>query len=669
MAKKQKQPTQPPRQAQRPVQKSEPTTKKQAAIDQADGVGLSQYWPILGLLAATFAILSPMLGFDFVNWDDFVNIHDNESLRAFDGASIKRIFTDSVIGGYNPLTILTFAIEKHLFGLESAKIFHLDNLLLHLGVVFFVYRLSIELGLKVWYALAVAALFALHPMRIESVAWVTERKDVLYAFFFFGVLLQYTRYIKEDKAKPWRVAVMAVLAVLALLSKIQAVTLPLSMLCIDLILRREISIKLILEKWLFWALSLSVGLLGVYFLRNANTIVDADADVFSQGQRLLIGFSTLGTYLIKSVFPWAMSPLYPYPSKMLWYHFASPLVVLALGVWVYWAWKQGKTNTVAGLLFFLFNVMFVLQFVGAGQGYWADRFTYVAYFGLFFAGVAAISHIVETKPDLKMPLHVVLCVFTLVMAGLAYKQNFVWQDPVSLWTKAISYEPKTALPWTNRGQHYRDEANKLTDPKLVNQKREFYKLAEKDYLEALRLRPQAGTFNSVAKLYFDQQQPDKAIEYYEQAIKKDPKMSEAWVNLGAAYGMKSNYDEAKRCLTEGIKLDPENQNGYLNRGLMRFMTQDFEGAIQDDTKYLSLNPYRHEMNYEIAVCHSALKRYDQAIPFFNKAIAGKPELGVAYLERAKANFMLGNKATIAADVANAKKYGVAPGQIPGELLQ
>ena len=143
--------------------------------------------PLIFALLATAIVFIPSLMNDFVTWDDDVNILKNPNLQVFDWHSIKGIFTETVIGNYNPLAILSLAIEKAIFGL-NATVIHINNLLLHLACVFFVYKISIQLKLSPIAAGVVAILFGIHPMRVESVAWVTERKDVLFGVFYFSAI-------------------------------------------------------------------------------------------------------------------------------------------------------------------------------------------------------------------------------------------------------------------------------------------------------------------------------------------------------------------------------------------------------------------------------------------------------------------------------------------------
>src|SRR5258705_8619224 len=185
------------------------------------------------ILLITSIVLSPVLKNDFVNsWDDGMNIRDNQLTSKFDFPAIKNIFTTPVEHSYIPLVITSFAWERSKAGLHP-WLFHFDNLLLHLVCITLVYYLIWLLTKKFWMSAFIALLFGIHPMHVESVAWVTERKDVLYGMFYLGSLICYVKMIQPGKRKIILYFLSLGLFILSLLSKIQAVSLPLAMFAAD----------------------------------------------------------------------------------------------------------------------------------------------------------------------------------------------------------------------------------------------------------------------------------------------------------------------------------------------------------------------------------------------------------------------------------------------------
>lgn len=205
------------------------------------------------ILLITAIVFLPSLSLKFVNWDDPQNILENETLKIFayqwDWKAVKAIFSTDVIGNYNPLPIFTFAIEKYFFAPDPVLnpfIFHFNNLWMHLICTLLVYIIFIQLEIGLIPSAIAALLFGIHPMRVESVAWITERKDVLYSMFFLGALSSYISFLKTTAGKTkWYLLTIA-LSILALFSKVQAVTLPLTMVAVDFYMnRRWLSIKIL----------------------------------------------------------------------------------------------------------------------------------------------------------------------------------------------------------------------------------------------------------------------------------------------------------------------------------------------------------------------------------------------------------------------------------------
>ena len=218
----------------------------------------------IAILALTFIAFLPSLKNDFIStWDDDQFVTANLLIRQLSYTSLKAMFSTPVIGAYVPIPLLSFAIEYHFFGLAPPP-YHISNLLLHLGctiLVFYFFRL---LKLNNLYAALGALVFGIHPMHVESVAWITERKDLLYGLFYLCSMIFYLLYIQKQNRR-WRLISLSILFfILSLFSKIQAVVLPVSLLLIDYYLKRHFTFKVVLEKIPFFILSLLFGIAGVF---------------------------------------------------------------------------------------------------------------------------------------------------------------------------------------------------------------------------------------------------------------------------------------------------------------------------------------------------------------------------------------------------------------------
>ncbi len=640
-------------QASRPKQQQVSTKQRPDSVGAATQSGLK--WVLIAV-AITFALYIPSLSNGYVNWDDDPNITENPNLETLHKGTLANIFhpiKGHVIGNYNPLPIASFALEKYLTGSLNPRTTHWGNLLLHLGCVALAFFLLRRMGIGVKGAFVGALLFGIHPMRVESVAWATERKDVLFGFFFFAALIYYTSWIKAGTGKTKYYILMLVMALLSLFSKVQAVALPLAMLCLDYWFKRPLNFQRILEKAPFWLLSLAFGLINVYTL-SLNKSLD-DTTQYNILQRIAIGLYSFCVYLYKLVLPYPMSPMYPYPKTIPVYIYLAPILFAAFWYGIWRLYKADKRAWVFGAVFFLFNVMFVLQIVGAGQGYLADRFTYIPYFG-FFAALAWYVDERLRQISTNGALYALGAGFFLMCAVMTVKQIGIWQNGETLWSHVMKFERRTiALPYGNRAHYYRSQGQ--------------YEKSLADYNEALSISPdKAEYYNSRGKTYFDMamsgKYKNKEAEYIAAALQdytkgisfdknSDKNKAELRINRGAAYGASNRLPEAFADFAEGEKLDPTNKNLYLNRSLAYFNNQQFELAAQDHTKYLEIDPFNANLLYERGMCWRILNKPQEAIGSLTKAIELKPDFGLAYLERARAYHMAGNSALAKADAQKA----------------
>ena len=301
------------------------------------------------------------------------------------------------------------------------------------------------MGLGSFGSAFLALLFAVHPMRVESVAWITERKDVLFGAFYFAALQQYIKGLKKGMTIGTHIKVF-ILFVLSLFSKVQAVLLPVSMVLVDYFYSKEkkITLKSFINKTPYFLASLAIG------YKNLTTL-GAQGSVGEQAytgiSRVFIGSYSLVVYYVKALVPYKLSPLYPYPSSLDWTFYASIIVFLLTAGVLLWAYMRKKKVLFFGLGFFIANVFLLLQILGAGQGFLADRFTYVPYFGLFFILGWYLNHFIKTKPNLKLPLLIGCGLLCLVYSYMTFNQNKVWKNSDTLWTHVLKYYQKSTLPW------------------------------------------------------------------------------------------------------------------------------------------------------------------------------------------------------------------------------
>lgn len=592
---------------------------------------------IVYILLATFIVFFPSLKNDYVNWDDDRNVFENNDIKELNAKSIKTIFTTDVIGNYNPLPIFTFAVEHHFFGMNP-KVMHTTNLILHLFCTAMVYLIFRRLGLSILFAFIGGLLFGIHPLRVESVAWITERKDVLYASFFLPALWLYIKNLDEYKFS--RSVWIFILFAIGLFAKIQMVALPLSFIAVDYYKSGELNLKMFTGKWLYFIAAFAFGLLGIHFLQTEGSL-DGQVD-YGLIQRLFIGSYSFIVYLIKWLVPYRMLPLYPYDPKLSPMHYVSMPIAIAIGIAAIYAFKKGYKALVFGFFFFFFNIVFLLQILGAGQGYLADRFTYIAYFGLFFIFCYYLQEWYTNNQSQQTLVMSSLGIYLLFFAYLSFKQCHYWQNSDTLWSREIEFYDNTPLPYNNRANYYRDKGQ--------------LELALKDYNRAIELKAGHSTYNSRARLFFNKNEDARAIEDYNKAISLMPK-AEYYVNRGAAYAKLGQMDKALEDLNKGLEIDPNWKVGYLNRSILWNNAGKFDLALKDIDAYLRLEPKNAELWYEGGRCLRAMNNPNKAIEYYSNAIRINPKFGLFYLERGRTYQTLGNAAAANADLSTARQMG------------
>jgi tetratricopeptide (TPR) repeat protein len=600
---------------------------------------------VAAILLITCIVFSPSLGNDFVNsWDDGLNIRDNHLTAKFDFITVKSIFTASVGQSYIPLVITSFAWERSKAGLHP-WLYHFDNLLLHLVCIVLVYYLIRILTKKFWMPAFIALLFGIHPMHVESVVWITERKDVLYGMFYLGSLICYVKMIQSGKKKILFYFFSLGLFVLSLLSKIQAVSLPLAMFAIDYLLKRKFNFKLIAEKLPFLVLSIAIGVAGILLLSSGDSL-DFN-EKYSMLNRIFLGFFAYCVYIVKSIVPYELSALYSYPKAingaLPWLYYASVIPVIAILVFVIMRFRKSG-EVIFGILFFTVNIFFLLQILGAGKAFMADRFSYISYLGLFFIFGDTLCK--KMKSKFLQTVTITLSVIVLVtFCSVSYARCSVWRNSETLWTDVIKKYPEEATPYNNRGIYYRETGHN--------------DLAFADYSKVISINP--GYFIayvSRGNIYFDNKQYDLALDDYNKADAGGIKSEHLFANRGAVLSMKGEYQKALDDFEHSLKINPYHPNAFKSRAICYMYMKKFDMALDDFKKYLQLAPGDDDTFNSIAVCYQYIDQADESLIWFGKAISIKP-LGAYFYNRSISYMKKGDKSNAMKDAMEAKRLGAA----------
>ena len=600
---------------------------------------IKNLWFKGGLFIAVliFAFYFQTIKFDFVNWDDQVNVYENESVMNFD---VKGIFSEHVIGNYNPLSNLSLAIEYQIVG-DKPGVYHLNNVLLHIICSLLVFLLVKRLGMSFFVSLLTALLFGIHPMRVESVAWITERKDVLFGTFYLMSLLLYISYHKTKKIGFYVISLF--IFTLSLLSKIQAVTLPFSLLLIDYWFQRKLTFKSVFEKMPFFILSLVTGVVGIYFLRKQGSLdLGITMPVF---QRLFIGSYSFVVYVVKSVFPYQLSAVYTFPAELSILYYISMLPAIAIVLVSIFTFNTKKFFTF-GILFFTLNIVFMLQVVGAGQGFLADRFTYIPYIGLFLIFAVLVENLLERINNQKVFIYSILGIYMVLISIQTNNQIKIWKNNETLWTDVIKKQPTNDLAYNNLAHFYveNDQAEKA----LLN------------YNTAIELQPQkAQPYNNRGKIYFDRGEFDIALQDYDKSLSIDPGFADALANRGAVYGAKKQYENAIIDLSKVMEIDPKNTDVISNRGFIYYQLKEFEKAIADCQLYLQYKPDDAEVVNITGLSYAGINDFDAAIHEYDRAIQIAPTNALFYLNRSFAFNSKGDKTKALREALQVQKLGLA----------
>jgi tetratricopeptide (TPR) repeat protein len=579
----------------------------------------------IAILALTFIAFLPSLKNDFIStWDDDQFVTVNLLIRQLSFSSIKAMFSTPVIGAYVPIPLLSFAIEYHFFGLDPLP-YHISNLLLHLGctiLVFYFFRL---LKFNNLYSALGALVFGIHPMHVESVAWITERKDLLYGLFYLCSMIFYILYIQKQKRR-WRLISLSILFfILSLFSKIQAVVLPVSLLLIDYYLKRPFTFRLVFEKIPFFILSLLFGIAGVFILRKLGAIQIGQN--YSFFQRIFFGLYALGSYFFKFFASVHLSAFYPVPAspKQSWMlYFINPAFLLLIAILVYISARHTRA-IVFGILFFFFNVLFLLQIVGAGTTYLSDHYSYISYIGLLFIFAWGIREIVNKKKINRTILISALSIILIFFMTLTFNRCKIWANGLTLWTDVIEKYPGEApIAYYNRGVEY----FKIKQPDK----------ALDDYTSAIGIYPKyQEAYYDRAVVYTTLGQWDKAIADYSMTIEINPAYDSAYSNRGVLYAYLGQWDNAINDCSTAIRINPNCESAYSNRGNVYGNLKQWDKAIADYTSAIDIDPNYKEAYYNRSNAYAHLGQWDKGIADCSRALEIDPgykeacyNLGLAY---------------------------------------
>jgi len=539
----------------------------------------------------TFAIFWPVVEHDFVNFDDRLYVTENPVVQqglTMDGAVWA--FQTNHASNWHPVVWLSHMMDCSFFGLFPGG-HHLTNLLLHVLNTVLLFLLLRRMTGAVWRSAMVAALFGWHPLHVESVAWVAERKDVLSTLFWILTVWAYARYVETPK--PRRYALTLLLFALGLMTKPMLVTLPFVLLLLDfwplgrLRMKLETGLdpelpikntaqtwrKLLWEKWPLFALSVVSAAVTIWAQHSGGAIKSLDATPLAV--RLVNATAAYGAYLWKMVWPADLAVLYPMPAAPPFPAAVCSLAVLAaVSFWAVHLRRQ-RPALITGWLWFLGTLVPVIGLVQVGAQAWADRYTYVPLIGVFIMLAWGLG---DWKPAWPMagPLKLTLAGAALVACAFVTSHQLrYWQDGATLFEHAVRATEHNYIAHNNFGTA------------LSSQGRSAEAMTQ--FREALRLNPDyAKAHFNLATDLANAGETAEALVHLREVVRLTPRAAEAHNNLGVMLAKQGQYDEAMAQFATAIKFNPEYLNAYLNEAAAYAQLGRFQEAVTKSQEALQL---------------------------------------------------------------------------------
>jgi protein O-mannosyl-transferase len=566
------------------TQKPVSTVKNKTAVKKKDH-RIFIYAILIAVL--TFLVFSNSLRNDFVkNFDDILYFSSADNAKALNANDIADIFTTNVAGIYHPLTILSLAVERNLFG-PNAMHFHFFNLLIHVINVLLVFWFIYLLTKKIEISVIVALFFGIHPMHVESVAWISERKDVLYTLFFLASLITYLKYLK-DETKYKYLIYSIILFLLSLLSKSAAVCLAPLIVLIDYYQKRKFNSKVVLEKIPFFLLALLFGIISLMSQKSAGamgSINNLHPD-YSFIDRILMFCYSIMFYIGKAILPLNLSAIHYYPDKSsgalpILYYLAP--IGIALIIFLIAKLNKFRKDLVFGFLFYLITIFLVLQFIPVGYALVSERYSYVPYIGLlfilgkFFCDFADNKFSNYSKPR-KNYIVLIIAFFAVMFLYLTYERNNVWKNDVTLFSDVIEKNTEAGHAYWARGNGKYDKKD--------------YNGALSDFNEAITNHYRfADVYNSRGKCYYEMDSIEAALSDYSMALKTDSSLALAYYNRGHTKQVLQDYLGSIIDFKKAIENDVQNPGLVYNEmSYSQYQIKDFQNALASTNKAIELDP-------------------------------------------------------------------------------
>jgi protein O-mannosyl-transferase len=571
----------------------------------------------LCLILLTVIVYWPVLNHQFINYDDPAYVTENHHVRmGLTYESIRWAFTTTLMGNWNPITWLSHMLDYQIYGLNP-KGHHLTNLVFHVLSVLLLFTLLTKLTGALWRSALVAAIFALHPLRIESVAWVSERKDVLSTFFFMLTLSAYVYYVKKPTGKSYFAVIL--LFILGLMSKPMLVTLPFVLLLLDAWPLQRLNlagwplspppanqqdrpagpipsnVRVFLDKVPLLILAAAFSALAIYAQRIEKAVLSVPEHSFYG--RISNALLSYVNYLSKTFWPKDLAVLYPLPESVPPVQAMVSLAFLAGITFLFLRLRRHHPHLLVGWLWFVGTLMPVIGLVQVGLQAMADRYTYIPSVGIYILVVWAVAEIAGKWRCHALPAGLAGAIVVSSLSISTRLQLPHWQDSIALFTHAIRVTNNNYIAHTNLGDAL-DKQGRHRD-------------AIFHYAEALRIKPrEAFLYYKMACALDTLGRTDIAFQYYGKSLQIDPSNPHVHNNFGIALIRYGRAHDAKKHFLEALRLNPDLGDAHYNLGLALASEGEREEAILHYYEALRLNPWDSEirMTLQDALAETAKHR-------------------------------------------------------------
>ncbi len=565
------------------------------------------------LLMAVCIAYFKVLHAPFSTWDDNNYVLRNADIHGLGWDNVSGWFSRFYVGNYHPLTMLSFAID-YTIGKQDPRIYHFTNLALHVFNTIILYLLVIKIQKNSIVALFTSLFFALHPSQSESVSWISERKTVLCAFFYFLALLQYASYVA--KPLPRKLFVIFLLGIAAMLSKAVAVALPFSLIAMHIWMNENFKIK---KLWQVIIPLLLIGtVIGIVAIKaqSAGQFLNLHPK-YNWWDIILLAAYAYVQYIVHLIIPVHLSVMYPYPDSIGLIQYLNLLIAAGIIALATIAWRKHWYILCAGILFYTANIVLLLQFVQFGDYLMADRYLYIAGIGIVFPMV--YYPVTWLQKAGKQIIAVASCTcITIILSIATFLRNDIWMSELNFFNAILDAFPNSAVAQYSVGALYLTtgnfpEAEIHINQALILDPRNYVAWYDKGIIclrqgkvnesldafnKCLAINSYPDAYFSRALLYMGTDRPALALPDAEKTLETQPSNARAWYIKAYCLEQQGNTGFAIECYSKAITYENNEPLFYIRRGLSYTKINQNQSALDDLNKAIRLDPANGEAWYD-----------------------------------------------------------------------